>query len=67
MRCAGEAVHEADGPGEVRWVGLESRVEILGVELVGMFLLSRADLTCLRLVESSLRLCQPDYPSDLIT
>jgi hypothetical protein len=65
MRYAGEAVHEADGPsdgpGKVHGVGLESRVGIQGVDL------SWADLTCFRLVGSTLRLWQPDHPYDLIT
>src|SRR4051794_29698518 len=43
------------------------RVEILGIDLVEMFLPSRADLTCLRLVEASLRSWQPDHACDLIT
>src|SRR4051794_21807368 len=52
---------------QVHAEGLGTRVEILGVDLVGMFLPSRADFACLRLVEASLRPWQPDHPYDLIT
>ena len=38
-------------------------VEIVGVDLVGMFLRPDPDLTCLRLVEASLTRWLPDRPS----
>ena len=42
-------------------------IEIVGVDLVGMFHRPDPDLTCLRLVEASLRTWRPDRPFDLIT
>jgi SAM-dependent methyltransferase len=42
-------------------------VEIVGVDLVGMFLRPEPELTCLRLVEASLSTWLPDRPFDLIT
>src|SRR5262245_16984200 len=39
--------------------GLNARVEILGVDLAGMFLRIHPGLNCLRLVEASLRSWQP--------
>lgn len=42
-------------------------VEIVGVDLVGMFLRPDPGLTCLRLVEASLTGWRPDRPFDLIT
>ena len=42
-------------------------VKIVGVDLVGMFLRSDPDLTCLRLVEASLSGWLPDRSFDLIT
>jgi hypothetical protein len=42
-------------------------IEIVGVDLVGMFHQLGADLTHLRLVEASLRTWRPDYDFDLIT
>ena len=42
-------------------------VEIVGVDLVGMFHRPDPDLTCLRLVEASLSTWRPDRPFDLIT
>ncbi len=55
---AARMVHEA---------GLGSRIEIVGVDLVGMFLTPEPGLECLRLVEASLRTWQPDGRFDLIT
>ena len=42
-------------------------VEIVGVDLVGMFDRPGPDLRCLRLVEASLSAWRPDRPFDLIT
>jgi ubiquinone/menaquinone biosynthesis C-methylase UbiE len=42
-------------------------VEIVGVDLVGMFHQPNPGLTCLRLVESSLSTWRPDRSFDLIT
>ena len=42
-------------------------MEIVGVDLVGMFLRPDPGLTCLRLVEASLSTWRPDRPFDLIT
>jgi SAM-dependent methyltransferase len=42
-------------------------VEIVGVDLAGMFDRHDADLTCLRLVEASLSSWRPERPFDLIT
>src|SRR4051812_3023672 len=65
--CCGSGKALIQAAEQVHAVGLESRVEILGVDLVGRFLPSRADLTCLRLVEASLRSLQPNHACDLIT
>jgi len=42
-------------------------VEIVGVDLVGMFDRYESDLACLRLVEASLSTWHPERPFDLIT
>jgi len=42
-------------------------VEVVGVDLVGMFHRLDPGLTCLRLVEASLSTWRPDRPFDLIT
>jgi SAM-dependent methyltransferase len=65
--CCGSGKALIQAAAQVHAEGLSGRVVILGVDLVGMFLPFRADLTCLRLVEASLRSWQPDHPYDLIT
>ena len=47
--------------------GLAPKVEIVGVDLVGMFHRPDPGLTCLRLVEASLSTWRPDRPFDLIS
>jgi SAM-dependent methyltransferase len=47
--------------------GLGSRIEIVGVDLVGMFLTPEPGLYGLRLMEASLRTWRPDGWFDLIT
>lgn len=47
--------------------GLAAQVEIVGVDLVGMFAHHRPDLKCLQLVEASLSTWQPEQRFDLIT
>jgi SAM-dependent methyltransferase len=47
--------------------GLAPKVEIVGVDLVGMFLRPDPGLTCLRLVEASLSTWRPGRRFDLIT
>jgi SAM-dependent methyltransferase len=47
--------------------GLMSKVEIVGVDLVGMFARPIPDVSWLRLVEASLSSWQPDRAYDLIT
>lgn len=47
--------------------GLAARVEILGVDLVGLFNHPPVDLACLRLVEASLSRWRPDRAYDLVT
>ena len=51
----------------VREEGLGSRIEILGVDLVGMFLAPEPVLDGLRLVEASLRAREPEGQFGLIT
>src|SRR5579883_3489153 len=59
----GKALIQAAG-----FVHAERRdVEIVGVDLVGMFLRPAPGLTCLRLVEASLSTWRPDRLFDLIT
>ncbi len=55
---AARIVHE-NGPG--------TEIEIVGVDLVGMFHRPDPGLSCLRLVEASLRTWHPDRSFDLIT
>lgn len=47
--------------------GLEHQIEIIGVDLVGMFAALQPELTCLRLVEASVSVWRPERPFDLIT
>ena len=47
--------------------GLAEKIEILGVDLVGMFHLPHQDQSCLRLVEASLSSWSPAGSFDLIT
>src|SRR3954447_8679338 len=65
--CCGSGKALIQAAEQVHAEGLSGRVEILGIDLVGMFLRSKADLTCLRLVEASLRSWRPDRAFDLIT
>lgn len=51
----------------VQTEGLASRIEIVGVDLVGMFDQPAPDLSCLRLMEASLSTLNPDRQFDLIT
>ncbi len=59
----GRALIEAAGIVHAEGLG----VEIVGVDLVGMFDRPRPELGCLRLVEASLNAWRPDRPFDLIT
>ena len=52
---------------QVHAEGLSSQIQIIGVDLVGRFDRYEVDLSCLRLVESSLRTWSPDCQFDLIT
>ena len=52
---------------QIRDDGLAARVEILGVDLVGMFHPIEPTLVGLRLVEASTRTWQPEQAYDLIT
>jgi SAM-dependent methyltransferase len=65
--CCGSGKALIQAAEQVHAGGLSARVDILGVDLVGMFLPSRADLTCLRLVEASLRSWQAEHAYELIT
>lgn len=56
-----EAAERAQGE------GLAARIEILGIDLVGMFDRLPPALTCLRFVEASLSSWQPERNYDLIT
>jgi SAM-dependent methyltransferase len=47
--------------------GYDGRVEIVGVDLVGMFHRPDPGITCLRLVEASLSTWRPERAFDLIT
>jgi SAM-dependent methyltransferase len=61
----GRALIEAAGLADEE--GFGSRISIVGVDLVGMFLKAGSDLDGLRLVEASLRTWQPEGQFDLIT
>lgn len=56
-----EAVHALQSDGTA------ACFEIVGVDLVGLFLRPKHELPFLRLVEASLSLWEPDWPFDLIT
>src|SRR3954463_12349536 len=63
--CCGSGKALIQATERVHAEGLSARVEILGVDLVGMFLPSSADFACMRLVEASLRSWRPERPYDL--
>ena len=63
--CCGTGKALIQAAGVVRAEGLD--VEIVGVDLAGMFHRPGPGLECLRLVEASLTSWRPDRPSDLIT
>src|SRR4051794_8967382 len=65
--CCGSGKALVQAAEQVHAEGLSARVEILGVDLVGMFQRVDPDLDCLTLVEATLRSWQPDHPYHLIT
>jgi SAM-dependent methyltransferase len=65
--CCGTGKALVEGARLVQDEGLASRIEIVGVDLVGMFHRPSPGLACLRLVEASLSAWRPDRSFDLIT
>jgi SAM-dependent methyltransferase len=65
--CCGSGKALIQAAQQVRAEGLGDRVEIIGMDLVGVFHQVAPGLECLRLVEASLRSWRPDHPYDLIT
>ena len=65
--CCGTGKALIQAARSVHAEGLAPRVEIVGVDLVGMFHRPEPGTTCLRLVEASLASWRPDRPFDLIT
>ena len=63
--CCGSGKALIEAATIIRAEGLD--IEIVGVDLVGMFRRPYPSLTCLRLVEASLTTWQPDRAFDLIT
>ena len=65
--CCGTGKALIEAARSVHAEGLARNVEIVGVDLVGMFHRPEPGTTCLRLVEASLISWRPDRPFDLIT
>jgi SAM-dependent methyltransferase len=65
--CCGSGTALFEAAQAVIGEGLETRCQIVGVDLVGMFLPIPAKLSCLRLVEASLSNWLPDRQFDLIS
>ncbi|HEX8199817.1 MAG TPA: methyltransferase domain-containing protein [Isosphaeraceae bacterium] len=65
--CCGTGRALIEAAQVVQSEGLASRIEILGVDLVGMFHRPDPGLSCLRLVEASLSAWRPDRAYDLIS
>jgi trans-aconitate methyltransferase len=65
--CCGTGKALIDAARIVCEEGLDSRIEIVGVDLVGMFQTTEFGLNSLRLVEASLRTWRPECRYDLIT
>jgi SAM-dependent methyltransferase len=63
--CCGSGKALIDAATIIRDEGLD--ISVIGVDLVGMFRRQDPALTCLRLVEASLRAWRPDRAFDLIT
>ena len=63
--CCGTGKALIEAATIIRVDGLD--IEIVGVDLVGMFRRPELGLTCLRLVEGSLNTWRPDRPFDLMT
>jgi SAM-dependent methyltransferase len=65
--CCGNGRALIQAAHQVRAEGLVSSIEIVGVDLVGMFDPTDSSLSCLRLEEASLSTWRPDRSFDLIT
>ena len=65
--CCGTGKALIEAARIVREEGLDSRIEIVGVDLVGVFQTPEPELNGLRLVKASLRTWQPECRFDLIT
>jgi SAM-dependent methyltransferase len=65
--CCGTGRALIQAARQVRSEGLVSSIEILGVDLVGLFDPNDSSLSCLRLVEASLSNWRPHRSFDLIT
>ena len=65
--CCGRGRALIQAARAVQGEGLAARVEIVGVDLVGMFDQPDPGLACLRLVEASLTTWHPERSFDLVT
>lgn len=65
--CCGTGTALVEAAHAIHGHGLEDRVHIVGVDLVGMFSPVPTDSKCLRLVIASLTTWEPDRQYDLIT
>jgi SAM-dependent methyltransferase len=65
--CCGSGKALIEATRQVHQEGLGSRIEIVGIDLVGMFAAPDPGLDGLRLVEASLRAWRPEGRFDLIT
>ncbi len=65
--CCGSGKALIEAARIVHCEGMDASIELLGVDLVGMFARPDPEQKCLRLVEASLTAWQPDRPFDLIT
>ncbi len=65
--CCGSGQALIEAARVVHAGGLDSRIAILGIDLVGHFSTHEPGLSCLRLVEGSVSTWNPDRPFDLIT
>ena len=65
--CCGTGRALSQAARQIHSEGLTSQIEIVGVDLVGMFDQTNSSPSCLRLVEASLSTWSPDRHFDLIT
>ena len=65
--CCGSGTALIEAAEAIRREGIAEKVEIVGIDLVGMFSTFGSELNCLRLITSSITVWQPIQSYDLIT